>query len=141
MEDFDESSSEGLEPLGKEESVRPANEFVEDLTGEIDEILSDESSPAPLTLQDGTPVVKPRPYQLEMVEESKNHNIIVAVSPAENSDPAAWLILTKMDTGSGKTHIAVMRMLYALEHTAPNQVGITNFRLAGSANRISSSGS
>jgi hypothetical protein len=122
MEDFDESSSEGLEPLGEEESVRPANEFVEDLTGEIDELMSDKSSPAPLTLQDGTPVLKPRPYQLEMVEESKNHNIIVAVSPAENSDPAACLIFMKMDTGSGKTHIAVMRMLYALEHTTPNQV-------------------
>jgi hypothetical protein len=128
MEDFDESSSAGydafFEPLGEEESVHPANEFVEDMTGEIDERLSDNSSLPSLALQDDTPVVKPRPYQLEMVEESKKRNIIVAVSPAQNSDPAAWLILKKMDTGSGKTHIAVMRMLYALEHATPNQVGI-----------------
>jgi hypothetical protein len=82
MEDFDdEYSSEGLEPLGEEGSIRPANESVEDLTGEIDELLSNSSSAAPLALQDGTPIVKPRPYQLEMVEESKKHNIIVAVSP------------------------------------------------------------
>jgi hypothetical protein len=141
MEDFDESSPEELEPLGEEESVRPANEIVEDLTGEIDELLSNKSSPASLSLQDGPPVVKPRPYQLEMLEESKKRNIIVAVSPTENSNPAASLIFGKMDTGSGKTHIAVMRMLYALEHTTPKQVGITNFHLDGSTNRISSSGS
>jgi hypothetical protein len=141
MEDFDESSSEGLEPLGEGESVRRANEIVEDLTGEIDELLSNSSSPASLTLQDGPPVVKPRPYQLEMVEESKKRNIIVAVSPAENCKPAASLILRKMDTGSGKTHIAVMRILYALEHTTPNQVRISDFHFAGSTNRISSSGS
>nr|WKU84469.1 dicer-like 2 [Erysiphe quercicola]WKW83696.1 dicer-like protein 2 [Erysiphe quercicola] len=42
--------------------------------------------------------VKPRSYQLEMFEESRKRNIIIA-----------------MDTGSGKTHIAVMRMKYELD--------------------------
>ncbi|KAG9230047.1 dicer-like protein-like protein 2 [Amylocarpus encephaloides] len=46
----------------------------------------------------GKPLVKARPYQREMVEESLKRNIICA-----------------MDTGSGKTHVAVMRILHELE--------------------------
>ncbi|RKF60718.1 Dicer-like protein 2 [Erysiphe neolycopersici] len=42
--------------------------------------------------------VKLRSYQVEMFEESQKRNIIIA-----------------MDTGSGKTHIAVMRMKYELD--------------------------
>ena len=53
------------------------SEIVEDLTD--DDFLSDEASIASLTLNDGSPVIKPRPYQLEMVEESLKRNIIVAV--------------------------------------------------------------
>ncbi|KAI1004604.1 Dicer-like protein 2 [Podosphaera aphanis] len=48
-----------------------------------------------------TPEITPRSYQIEMYEESLKRNIIVA----------AW----KMDTGSGKTHVAVMRIKYELE--------------------------
>ena len=78
-----------------------AYESVKDLTSG-----QDLPSPGSLAgLKDGVPVVKARPYQKEMVEESLSRNIIVA-----------------MDTGSGKTHIAVMRMLYELEHLPSNQV-------------------
>ncbi|EHL00289.1 putative Dicer-like protein 2 [Glarea lozoyensis 74030] len=62
-----------------------ANEVVEDLTAE-------ECIPSPGSieaLQDGITVIKARPYQKEMLEESLKKNIIVA-----------------MDTGSGKTHVA-----------------------------------
>ncbi|KAJ5054159.1 uncharacterized protein L3040_000441 [Drepanopeziza brunnea f. sp. 'multigermtubi'] len=50
-------------------------------------------------------VIKPRPYQQEMLQESLKRNIIVA-----------------MDTGSGKTHIAVMRMQHEIERSSPNQI-------------------
>ncbi|KAH8818129.1 hypothetical protein F5882DRAFT_252622, partial [Hyaloscypha sp. PMI_1271] len=63
------------------------DDTLEDLTGPINDLLSDEGSLSPLTLDDGTPSAKPRPYQLEMVQESLNKNIIIA-----------------MDTGSGRTH-------------------------------------
>ena len=56
-------------------------------------------------IDDGIPAIKPRPYQLEMVQESLSKNIIIA-----------------MDTGSGKTHCAVMRMQYELERVLPGQV-------------------
>ncbi|KAE9375393.1 P-loop containing nucleoside triphosphate hydrolase protein [Stipitochalara longipes BDJ] len=82
------------------------DEIVEDLTNnEISDYLSDESSLASLTLDDGTPSIKPRPYQFEMVQESLSKNIIIA-----------------MDTGSGKTHCAVMRMQYELERILPDQL-------------------
>jgi hypothetical protein len=53
-----------------------ANEVVEDLTVE-------ESIPSPGSteaLQDGVTIIKARPYQEEMLEESLKKNIIVAVS-------------------------------------------------------------
>jgi superfamily II DNA or RNA helicase len=72
-----------------DELLERKNEIIEDLAGEEDDLLSsDKSSLASLTLSDGTPSIKPRAYQVEMLEESLKHNIIVAA-----------------DTGSGKTHI------------------------------------
>ncbi|PBP20089.1 RNase3 domain-containing protein [Diplocarpon rosae] len=71
----------------------------------IDASLSDVESPDSLDLNDGPPVIKARPYQKEMLEESVKRNVIVA-----------------MDTGSGKTHIAVMRMQHELEHMSSNQI-------------------
>jgi hypothetical protein len=41
---------------------------------------------------------KPRKYQLEMLEQSLRQNIIIA-----------------LDTGAGKTHIAVLRMKHEIE--------------------------
>jgi hypothetical protein len=54
-------------------------ELVEDLTGE-DDLLSSHSFIASLCLSDGTPTIKARAYQIEMLEESLARNIIVAVS-------------------------------------------------------------
>ncbi|TAQ90330.1 hypothetical protein B7494_g1341 [Chlorociboria aeruginascens] len=48
--------------------------------------------------------IKPRGYQLEMLEESLKGNLIVA-----------------MDTGSGKTHVAVLRIQAELERMPSNQ--------------------
>jgi ERCC4-related helicase len=89
------------EPLNLEDAqpVSPKEEIVEDHTGE-DNLPSDEdgASPPSLNLQDGTPNIKPRAYQLEMLEESLKRNIIIAA-----------------DTGSGKTHIAILRITHELE--------------------------
>ena len=49
--------------------------------------------------------ITPRSYQLEMLEESLKRNIIVA-----------------MDTGSGKTAIAIMRMQAELENVSSDNV-------------------
>jgi hypothetical protein len=64
-----------VEPVGIEAAITHA-EVVEDLTSE-EHILSPASTVA---LQDGVAVIKPRPYQTEMVEESLKKNVIVAVS-------------------------------------------------------------
>lgn len=58
-------------------SVQAARESSED---EIDAFLSDGNSLNSLILDDGPPVIRPRPYQKEMLEESLKRNIIVAVS-------------------------------------------------------------
>ena len=91
MDDSDDSASDVSETLladfeGDELPTLP-NETVEDLTDGINDFLSDEGSLASVNLNDGSPVIKPRPYQFEMVKESLTKNIIIA-----------------MDTGSGKTH-------------------------------------
>ena len=57
------------------------------------------SIPAPTELGAGLPPT--RGYQQEMLEESLNNNLIIA-----------------LDTGSGKTHIAVLRMKFAAENEA-----------------------
>jgi superfamily II DNA or RNA helicase len=91
MDDSDDSASDVsetiLEPFEEDELPRLPDDIVEDLTDPIIDLLSDEISLSPFTLDDGTPSIKPRPYQLEMVQESLNKNIVIA-----------------MDTGSGKTH-------------------------------------
>lgn len=51
--------------------------------------------------------IKLRSYQHEMLDASKKGNIIVA-----------------MDTGSGKTHVAVARIRWELEKTDSPKVGV-----------------
>ncbi|EER39516.1 dicer-like protein [Histoplasma capsulatum H143] len=51
-----------------------------------------------------TPVIKPRAYQLEMLEASLRENIIIA-----------------MDTGSGKTQVAILRIRHELETCAAHK--------------------
>jgi superfamily II DNA or RNA helicase len=84
--DSDEASMHVLEEVDAD-IEEPKREIMEDLTGE-DDLFSCQSSLWSLNLSDGTPSIKPRAYQLEMLEESLKHNIIVAA-----------------DTGSGKTHM------------------------------------
>jgi superfamily II DNA or RNA helicase len=109
MDDTDHSTSDSseivLQPFDGDELPPLPEEIVEDLTNDKINDFSGEGSRASLTLDDGTPSIKPRPYQLEMVQESLSKNIIIA-----------------MDTGSGKTHCAVMRMQYELERVLPGQV-------------------
>ncbi|OJD18331.1 hypothetical protein AJ78_01644 [Emergomyces pasteurianus Ep9510] len=52
-----------------------------------------------------SPVLKPRAYQLEMLEASLRENIIIA-----------------MDTGSGKTQIAILRIRHELETCTPDKI-------------------
>ncbi|KHJ32954.1 putative rnase3 domain-containing protein [Erysiphe necator] len=52
-----------------------------------------------------TSLVKPRSYQIEMFEECQKKNIIIA-----------------MDTGSGKTHIAVMKIKFELDRMPRNKI-------------------
>ncbi len=110
MNAIEDSGSETSETVLQQDSLDeiPVTTIpqVEDLTEE-DKFLSDTSSLSSLILNDGPPKIKPRPYQLEMLEESLKRNIIVAVR-------ASFLIsrslqdkanFDKMDTGSGKTHM------------------------------------
>lgn len=53
---------------------------VQEEISDIDAFLSDSDSLKSLVIQDGPPVIKPRPYQKEMLEESLRRNVIVAVS-------------------------------------------------------------
>ncbi|KAJ5691807.1 hypothetical protein N7462_001230 [Penicillium macrosclerotiorum] len=62
------------------------------------------SGPSNLVGSNGT-AYRPRGYQLEMLQASLQQNIIVA-----------------MDTGSGKTHIAVLRIIAELEICAPEKL-------------------
>lgn len=81
MDDSDDSSSETSEVLlSPSDDEIPVLDNIEevDLTNE-DEFLSDTASLASLVLTGGPPVLKPRPYQREMLEESLKRNIIVAV--------------------------------------------------------------
>jgi hypothetical protein len=81
--DGSESRSEGSGNLvldqDPDELPVPVEELVIDLAADSSDVLSDKISPVPLIGDDGAPVIKPRPYQLEMVEESLKRNIIVAV--------------------------------------------------------------
>ena len=90
MSDFDSDSEDASVHVLEEVDVEikePRRAVVDDLTGE-DGFFSDQSSLSSLKLSDGSPSIKPRAYQLEMLEESLKQDIIVAA-----------------DTGSGKTQM------------------------------------
>lgn len=82
MDDFDDTSSETSDIVIQHDELDDipvfATPLVQDLTDE-DKFLSDEGSLSSLILKDGPPEIKPRPYQLEMFEESLKRNVIVAV--------------------------------------------------------------
>jgi hypothetical protein len=84
MDDPEDSTSESSETVidnpGEDEAEKSANEIIEDKTGDIDDPLSEGSPPRSIDLNNDLPAIKPRPYQLEMVEESLKQNIIVAAS-------------------------------------------------------------
>ena len=82
---FTEDSEDDLSQISdtvldaSEDSKRPVNEIVNDLTAEED-VLTNVSNANLFDLSGQTPIIKPRAYQIEMLEESLRHNIIVAVS-------------------------------------------------------------
>lgn len=89
MDSSDDESVVAEEVISSpEHDLTHAGEVIIDELDTNDEVLTASSSFVSLTLDDHSPSIKPRPYQLEMVEESLKKNIIVA-----------------MDTGSGKTHM------------------------------------
>ncbi|KAI8660851.1 hypothetical protein NCS57_01063400 [Fusarium keratoplasticum] len=102
------SDTSSVEKLPVEEAATSAPEIVEkvsvipadDITkASGDEILEDkEESPAP-------EIINPRAYQREMLEQSLERNVIVA-----------------MDTGSGKTQVAVLRIQAELEKCSPDKI-------------------
>ncbi|KAH8687850.1 hypothetical protein BGZ60DRAFT_394641, partial [Tricladium varicosporioides] len=92
MDDLEDSSSETsntiLDGPNFDEAPITAHEIIEDLTAEESVSPDDQEIPIPTSAKDAAPVVRPRSYQYEMLEESLKRNIIVA-----------------MDTGSGKTQV------------------------------------
>lgn len=81
--EYDSEPSETARPQSEVDiPPKAANEVIEDLTGEADDLLNDAASLSSLSLVDGPPVIKPRAYQTEMVRESLRRNVIVAVSLA-----------------------------------------------------------
>jgi hypothetical protein len=100
MDDSDDSTSDTSETIlvhfDDDELPRLPDEIVEDLTDGIDDFLSDEGSLSSLSLAYGAPVIRPRPYQLEMVEESLKKNIIVAVGVLFRR---LWTRLTRCSDG------------------------------------------
>ncbi|KAL3422431.1 dicer-like protein 2 [Phlyctema vagabunda] len=117
-----------------------AQEVIEDRTGEHDDAKNElAKSLVSVSLQDEARSIsiKPRAYQLEMKEESLRKNVIVAVSFPHSHPPDlliwtlrvagdhAWLIAlcpSQMDTGSGKTHVAVLRVLAELDRIASHEL-------------------
>ncbi|KAF7927096.1 hypothetical protein BELL_0782g00030 [Botrytis elliptica] len=82
------------------------NETVEDLCSDTSESnVENEDDDSNAGEKGENVIVTPRTYQLEMLEESLKRNVIVA-----------------MDTGSGKTHVAVLRMLAELERMKPDKM-------------------
>jgi hypothetical protein len=61
-----------------------------------DDTFATQGDEVPLAVR--IPTFEPRKYQLEMLEESLRRNIIIA-----------------LDTGAGKTHIAVLRIKHEIE--------------------------
>jgi hypothetical protein len=79
MIDLDDSSSSSDEFENEEDLGEAAIKNVE----VVEDLAVEESIPSPGSaegLQDGVPIIKARPYQKEMMEESLKKNIIVAVS-------------------------------------------------------------
>ena len=68
---------------------------VQEEISDIDAFLSDSDSLKSLVIEDGPPVIKPRPYQKEMLEESLRRNIIVAVSGWEGL--VQWMLIFPID--------------------------------------------
>ena len=68
--------------------------YDEDKLDRIDAFLGDADSLKSLNFSDGPPVIRPRPYQKEMFEESLEKNIIVTVSTADMmlSVPGLWFL-------------------------------------------------
>ncbi|KAI9820606.1 MAG: Dicer-like protein 2 [Pycnora praestabilis] len=95
--DDDDSSNGDVEtpPIGHNESVIDLTRMAE----------MDDTVIASVPESDSSAQLRPREYQKEMLEESLRRNIIVA-----------------MDTGSGKTQIAVLRIAAELEHCPPDQL-------------------
>ena len=94
MEDVEESSSDTsstvLDLANKDlndarENTNEGKEITEDLTTEDACTINGESTSIPSSPIEGLPVIKSRPYQLEMLEESLKRNIIVAVSISDIS--------------------------------------------------------
>jgi hypothetical protein len=86
MDDSDAASEAASEASGNlvldqdpDELPVPAQELVIDLAADGSDASSKKRSPISLIGDDSAPVIKPRAYQLEMVEESLKRNIIVAV--------------------------------------------------------------
>ncbi|KAJ5119289.1 hypothetical protein N7448_009958 [Penicillium atrosanguineum] len=75
------------------------------MDGEMDETEDQPASVTPELVGSNGASYRPRSYQLEMLETSLQQNIIVA-----------------MDTGSGKTHIAVLRIIAELEQCDPKKI-------------------
>ncbi|KAJ5667706.1 uncharacterized protein N7477_006276 [Penicillium maclennaniae] len=75
------------------------------MDGEMDETEDQPASVTPELVGSNGLSYRPRSYQLEMLEASLKQNIIVA-----------------MDTGSGKTHIAVLRIIAELEQCDPKKM-------------------
>ena len=108
---FTEDSEDDLSQISdtvldaSEDIKRSVNEIVNDLTVEED-VQTNVSNANLFDLNGQTPIIKPRAYQIEMLEESLRHNIIVAVSlhwsMNEWGSPQY-----KADTGSGKTLVLV----------------------------------
>jgi hypothetical protein len=80
MEESDRDTSVASDlVLTSSDAILDHRGIVEDLTGE-DVLLGSTSSVTSIVLSDETPKIKPRAYQLEMLEQSVEKNIIVAVS-------------------------------------------------------------
>ncbi|KAF7874021.1 hypothetical protein EAF04_002693 [Stromatinia cepivora] len=86
-------------------SGKGSNETVEDLCSSAPESAVENEGDSSEEEKGENVTVSPRTYQLEMLEESLKGNIIVA-----------------MDTGSGKTHVAVLRILAELERIEPDKL-------------------
>ncbi|KAG9246750.1 hypothetical protein BJ878DRAFT_539949 [Calycina marina] len=103
MSDIEGGNSPVAKTFDNNDLNHLASEIVEEL--KLDDASGSKPIDSHLTLSDGTRNFQARSYQIEMLEESLQRNIIVA-----------------MDTGSGKTHIAIMRMLHDLEQLSPTQM-------------------